>query len=147
MKEGIEDTNKYIENMSSEVLRSKDISKRLVSEHSDYLLNQLIPKFDTGLSRLKQALTGFEGFTRSRDNRVKATAVTKIMEAMQANLLSFKRVVSVFDDDRENSFAEYVKQMEKNMIGMVESLNKAGLSLDVERFSPQKNNIPKEVRR
>lgn len=146
MKEGIDGAAQYIKNMAEEISKSKDIVNRLTSEHKDYLLNQLIPKFDAGLSKLKQALTGFEGFTRSIDNRVKATVVTKIMDAMQANLLNFKRFVSVFDD-RENSFAQNVKKMEKNMIRMVESLNKAGLSLDVDRFSPQKNNIPQERRR
>lgn len=147
MKEGINDANKFIKEMDIEISKSKDISRRLISEHSDYLLNQLIPKFDIGISRLKQILTGFEGFTISMDNRVKAIVVTKTMEAMQSNLLNFKRFVGVFNDNRENSFSNHVKKMEESMIGIVKSLNKAGLSLDIERFLPQKNNIPKEMRR
>ncbi len=147
MKEGINATAEYIKEMDDQVSKSKYLSRRLMSEHSGYLLNQLIPKFDSGISRLRQTLIGLEGFTISMDNRVKATVVTKTMEALQSNLLNFKRFVSVFDHDKENSFAKHVKKMEESMIGMVKSLNKAGLSLDIERFSPQKNNIPKEMRR
>lgn len=147
MKEGIEDTGKYLESMVTEVSRLEIIANRLMSEHSDYLLKQLIPKFTIGISRVKKTLKGSEGFTRSTSNRLKAVVVTEIMEALQANLLNFKRVVSVFNDDKENSFAKNVIKMEENMIGIVSSLNKAGLSLDERLFSPQKNNIPKELRR
>jgi hypothetical protein len=147
MKEGISGARDNINNMASEISKSKIIAKRIMSEHSGYLLEQLIPKFDTGISRLTQALEGSEGFTRSDPNRMKAIVVTKTMEALQANLLNFKRYVSVFDDDRESSFSKHVVKMEQSMIGIVGSLNKAGLSLGVERFSPQKNNIPKELRR